>query len=94
MKTTALLILTVIAVSTHAQKPVFGIFAGPQATTAKYSVRGIKQPTETKYGFHLGGVLKVPFENKLYFAPAAFYSLKGYKVKLNQKAFPPDTTRK
>jgi hypothetical protein len=92
MKTTALLILTVIAVSTHAQKPAFGIFAGPQATTAKYSVRGIKQPTEYKYGFHLGGMLKVPFEGKLYFAPGAFYSLKGYKVTLNDKAFPPDTT--
>jgi hypothetical protein len=92
MKTIALLILTVIAVSTHSQQPAFGIFAGPQVTTAKYSVRGIKQPTETKYGFHLGGMLKVPFEGKLYFAPAAFYSLKGYKVTLNEKAFPPDTT--
>lgn len=90
MKTIALLILTVIAVSTRAQ-PMFGIFAGPQATSAKYTVRGLEQPADTKYGFHLGGVLKVPLEGNLYFAPAAFYSLKGYKVTLNQKAFPPDT---
>lgn len=90
MKTIALLIFTVTVVSTRAQ-PLFGIFAGPQATSAKYTVRGIKQPADTKVGFNLGGVLKVPLEGNIYFAPSAFYSLKGYKVTLNQKAFPPDT---
>ena len=90
MKTIALLILTVIAVSSNAQNQL-GIFAGPQATSAKYTLNGVKQPTDTKYGFHLGGVFKVPFEGKIYFAPSAFYSLKGYKVTFKQRAYPPDT---
>ncbi|HET6993754.1 MAG TPA: porin family protein [Chitinophagaceae bacterium] len=70
---------------------LFGVFAGPQLTTAKYSVEDIKQPTKGKYGFHAGGCLKVPFDNHLYFSPALFYSLKGYKVTFNRYAFPPDT---
>lgn len=90
MKTIALLILTVIAVSIKAQNQV-GIFAGPQATSAKYTINGINQPTDTKYGFHLGGVFKVPFEGNIFFAPTAFYSMKGYKVTFNQRAYPPDT---
>jgi hypothetical protein len=85
-----LFILAGIVISTHAQ-PVFSIFAGPQSTSAKYTVRGYKQSTSNKYGFHLGAVMKVPFDNNLFFAPTAFYSLKGYKVALKQKAFPPDT---
>lgn len=68
-----------------------GIFAGPQITSAGYSVNSEKQSTSNKYGFHLGANLKVPFENKLYFAPAVFYSLKGYKVKLNQPSPLPDS---
>src|SRR5690349_19354891 len=90
MKSIALLLFTVIAVSTRAQNQL-GIFAGPQATSAKYVVKGINQPTDTKYGFHLGGIFKVPFEGRLYFAPSAFYSMKGYKVAFNQRAYPPDT---
>ena len=90
MKTIALLIFTVIAVSSNGQNQV-GIFVGPQATSAKYTINGINQPTDTKYGFHLGGVFKVPFEGRIYFAPSAFYSMKGYKVAFNQRAYPPDT---
>jgi hypothetical protein len=89
-KYVVLFILMGIALSIHAQ-PVFGIFAGPQVTGAKYSINGCKQPVTSKYGFQLGTVLKVPFENNLYFAPEIFYSLKGYKVEFNQRAFPPDT---
>ena len=68
-----------------------GIFAGPQITTARYSVNSEKQSTSNKYGFQLGTNLKIPFESKLFFAPAVFYSLKGYKVKLNQPSPLPDS---
>jgi hypothetical protein len=44
-----------------------------------------------KYGFQAGALIKIPFENNLYFSPAFFYSMKGYKVNFNQQAFPPDT---
>ncbi len=74
----------------HAQNQ-FGIFAGPQSSTATYSVRGNKQSTQNKFGFQAGCGWKIEFDNHLFFSPAAFYSLKGYKVKLNQFADPPDT---
>jgi hypothetical protein len=66
-----------------------GIFGGPQVTSAKYKIQGDDQPTETKYGAQFGAMMKVPFENNLYFAPAIYYSLKGYHVTLNKPAFPP-----
>ena len=34
---------------------------------------------------------RMQFEGKLYFAPAVFYSMKGYKVTLTRPSFPPDT---
>ena len=68
----------------------FGIFAGAQTTTSKYTITSVKQPTNYKYGFQAGAGWKIPFDNKLFFSPAAFYSLKGYKVKFNRYAYPPD----
>ena len=69
----------------------FGIFAGPQIMSSRYTINGTKQPNTPKYGFQLGASCLIPFEGNLYFAPAAFYSFKGYKVKFNAPAFPPDT---
>ncbi len=68
----------------------FNVFAGPQATTASYTVNGVKQDTKMKYGFQAGVGAKVAFEGKLSFAPAVFYSMKGYKVNFTQFVFPPD----
>jgi hypothetical protein len=34
--------------------------------------------------------MKALFEGRLYFAPAVFYSLKGYKVTFSRYAYPPD----
>jgi len=61
----------------------FNIFAGAQATTASYRISNVKQETKMKPGFQAGIGMKVPFENQLYFAPAVFYSMKGYKVTYN-----------
>ncbi len=67
------------------------IFAGPQATAARYTIQKQLQKNETvKYGFHIGTSMKVPFEGNIYFAPAVFYSLKGYHVNFIQFVFPPD----
>jgi hypothetical protein len=71
-----------------------GIFAGPQATTALYKVEEVKQKTTMKYGFQVGGNMKVPFENLLFFSPTILYSLKGYKVNFTRYAFPPDVDAK
>ncbi len=82
---------TILTCTCHSQN-LFGMFAGAQTTTASYSVTDIKQPAEYKYGFQAGAGLKIPFDVNLFFSPAIFYSLKGYKVKFNHFAYPPDTT--
>jgi len=85
---TAVLAISILFCSAQVQWALFG---GPQTTSTKYTINGTKQPTTPKYGFQLGASLKTPFENKLYFSPAAFYSLKGYKVNFNQPSYPPDS---
>ncbi|MES1198097.1 MAG: porin family protein, partial [Chitinophagaceae bacterium] len=70
------------------------VFAGPQATATKYTIRNEKQKNDSKIGFQAGIGLKIPFEGNLSFSPAAFYSMKGYKVTFNQYAFPPDVNAK
>ena len=72
----------------------FGIFAGPHATTARYTIQNVKQSNEFKFGFHAGAGYKIAFENKLYFSPAISYSLLGYKVVFNRPSFPPDLLAK
>jgi len=89
-KATFLPILIGICLSGYSQNR-FGIFAGAQTSTAKYTVAEIKQPTEYKYGFNTGMCLKIPFDVNLFFSPAIFYSLKGYKVAFNKHVYPPDT---
>lgn len=74
----------------YSQQPKFAVFAGPQTSSANYKISGVKQPTEYKFGFQAGVCMKVPFETSLYFSPAVFYSLKGYKVKFNLPSYPPD----
>lgn len=80
------LLLSLIAIS----QVEIGLFAGPQATGARYTILNQQQKNEVKYGFQAGLSFKVPFEDKLFFSPAAFYSLKGYKVTLTQYVYPPD----
>ena len=76
--------ITVLFISVCVNGQVkYNVFAGPQATTARYTIEGVKQKTDMKIGFQAGMGMKVAFENKLFFAPAAFYSMKGYKVTYN-----------
>jgi Outer membrane protein beta-barrel domain len=91
MKKSICLSALVFAVITVMGQSQFGFFAGPQLSSSKYSINSTKQPNTGKYGFQLGAGWKIPFEERLSFSPAAFYSLKGYKVKFNLPAFPPDT---
>lgn len=85
------LLLCIIATTLFAQvKTAF--FAGPQISSVKYTIQNKKQEPGNKYGFQAGATVKVPFDNNLHFAPAVFYSMKGYQVKLSQVAFPPDSS--
>jgi hypothetical protein len=88
--TVVILLITVCASS----QVRFNLFAGPQATSVKYSIAGTKQDTKMKIGFQAGAGMKVPFEEKLFFAPAVFYSLKGYKVTYNKFNTLPDVNAK
>jgi hypothetical protein len=90
-KASFLSVLVLMAALCSAQEAKWGIFGGPQMTSARYTINGEKQQTTPKYGFQLGTNWKVPFENKLYFAPSIFYSLKGYKVELTQRSILPDS---
>jgi hypothetical protein len=58
-------------------------------TTAQYKVEGQKQNMASKYGFQVGVGAKIPFEEKLFFAPSFYYSMKGYKVDFTRFAAPP-----
>lgn len=90
MKIFILSVTTLCLTLSASSQAEFGIFAGPQMMSARYDISGTKQKTEYKYGFQLGGMMKVPFEGNLYFAPAAFYSMKGYKVTYSKFVYPPD----
>jgi Outer membrane protein beta-barrel domain len=94
MKFILLSVLTLCIIVQASSQVRFNIFAGPQATTSHYTINDTKQPSQLKYGFQAGAGLKIPFEDKLSFSPAAFYSMKGYKVKFNQYAYPPSFTAK
>jgi len=90
MKILSSTLIALIIFSSANSQVEFGLFAGPQASSAKYEIAFKNQKTNYKYGFHVGGMMKVPFEGNLYFAPAAFYSMKGYKVTFNKPSLPPD----
>lgn len=89
MKLLPIICTSILLTLQSAAQNQLAIFAGPQATTTKYTVLGKDQKNTMKYGFQVGASMKVPFENKLFFAPAAFYSMKGYKVKFTEFANPP-----
>jgi hypothetical protein len=95
INTKVLVILCFLFFSFGANAQVqFACFAGGQATSARYLVNGIKQPNKYKPGTMAGVAAKVEFDNQLYFFPSVFYMLKGYKVTLNNPAFPPSELAK
>jgi hypothetical protein len=90
MNSRLFIILVAVFLSLKSNSQVqFAFFAGGQATSARYKVKDIKQPSEFKFGCMGGVAAKVEFDNQLYFFPSIFYNLKGYKVTLNIPAFPP-----
>ena len=92
MKTILIAVFGLCVTLTSYSQVQFSAFAGPQYTSANYKVHNVRQNTTGKIGAQLGMGMKVEFENRLYFTPAIFYSLKGYKVKYSEFVFPPDPT--
>ncbi len=80
--------------SAEAQKLLYGVFAGPQTTSAKFKIEEEEQPNDYVAGMQKGLTMKVPFENNLYFSSAIYYSHKGYKVKLNRPSLLPSELAK
>jgi len=91
MKTLFLTICIFLSLVLHSQVQV-GIFAGPQVTDVRYTINDKKQESSLKIGINIGAQFKVPFENRLSFAPSIMYNLRGYKVKFNGSSYPPDLT--
>ena len=86
----AITLLLTLSVNSQVQ---FGVFAGPQVTDVRYTINEKRQESSIKIGVNAGLQIKVPFENKLSFAPSIMYNLRGYKVdKFVGFAFPPDST--
>jgi hypothetical protein len=92
-KTVFTLLISFFTVTGFAQFNLM-LFGGPQATSSKFLVKDVKQNTSYKFGFHLGLAAKIPIQPGLAFAPSAFYSLKGYKVKFNMPSELPDVLAK
>ena len=82
-------LLLLICSSLCQAQPEVSIFAGPQLTSAKYTVNDIKQPVKANPSVMFGAAMKVEFDNQLYFFPSVYYNHKGYKVTLNNPSFPP-----
>jgi hypothetical protein len=88
-----ILLSTILFISGSA-KAQLTVFAGPQMSSAKYSLSEVKQETEYKTGFMAGVGLKTVIEGPAYFTPLMYYSKKGYKVTFNRPGFPPDSAAK
>jgi hypothetical protein len=86
-----LLIPAMAALEAGAQKTEFGIFGGPQITTAHYRLHSQLQTTTWKTGVHLGAIASIPFEGNFYFTPSLSYSLKGFGVTLTDTSSNPGT---
>jgi hypothetical protein len=76
------LLLSCASLGAAAQRTEFGFFAGPQASSSSYKLRGSRQPTTWKFGGHIGAIARIPFEGNFYFTPSLAYSLKGFGVTL------------
>jgi hypothetical protein len=87
-----ILLLVIFFFAAHAStaQTGFALIGGMQAVSVNYKVRDIKQTTSFKPGFIIGASYKIEFEKNIFFSPAVFYSYKGYKVTLDQSAYPPD----
>ncbi len=83
-------IIILVNFNVFAQDRLFGVLAGPQVTNVNYFIRGEKQPTRYKFGWHAGTTFKIPIEGRFHFAPAFYYSQKGYNVTLRYSSNPPD----
>jgi hypothetical protein len=94
MKTFCFFSLVILLAFRSQSQIVFGFSAGPQTTSARYTIQNVKQSTDSKYGFHAGVNSKIFFDNQLFFSPAISYSLTGFKVSFDRPSYPPDLLAK
>jgi hypothetical protein len=70
-------------VCSHAQVS-YGILGGMQQVGARVKVPdGARIPASSGYGFHAGGMLKVPFDKNVFFSPQILYSYKSFTIRYN-----------
>lgn len=62
----------------------YGVTGGLQQINASVKIKsGPHVDVKPGYGFHIGTMLKVPFDKQVFFAPQLLYSLKGVTLNLN-----------
>lgn len=89
MKRTGLFIASLCIMFFTNGQSVLSFFGGPQTTSAKFTIGPDLQNTESKIGFHFGIAKKINFDNQIFFYPSVSYSLKGFKVSLQNPSSPP-----
>ena len=79
------IITTVLFCSLYGKAQVlYGVTGGLQQIDANVKITaGPAVPVKAGYGFHIGALLKVPFDKNLYFIPQILYSVKGFTVQYN-----------
>lgn len=87
----AAIIFHLLIICSYSSTAQVTIFAGPQMTSADYSIREARQETGYKTGFMGGLGIKTLIEGPVYFSPMLFFSRKGYDVTFDRPAFPPDS---
>jgi hypothetical protein len=85
----ALVLGLALSVSVCSAQVILGVHAGVHQHTVDYTITDIPQPVTAETGFEAGVNLKVFFEEKLFFNPFLFYSLKKYRVSFNSPSYPP-----
>lgn len=72
-----------ITVCSHAQVSS-GILGGLQQVGARVKIPdGARIPASAGYGFHAGGMLRVPFDKNVFFSPQILYSHKSFTIHYN-----------
>ena len=84
-------VLTLLLTASAQSQVQLGAFAGPQITDVRYIINNEKQKSSIKAGINAGFQFKIPFENRLSFAPSIMYNLRGYNVKFKHPSYPPDS---
>jgi len=85
MKCKIILLLFFICSAFYSSAQIsYGVTGGLQLINTRVKINnGPAVDATPRLGFHIGGLLKIPFDKELFFAPQVLYSLKGTTINLD-----------